>query len=442
VQWVNQLRTKPRALVLIFFLVGLSVRLAVAVHTGLSAPLPSSSDDREYDSYAWNLAQGHGYRGISPDVRTPGGQLLDHPTAYRLPGASLFMAALYLAFGHHYAAVRIAQCVLDTANILLIYEIGNLCFDTVVVLFAAGLYAFWPTALFYLTRVGSESLYAFLFYGFIYATLKFAAQPGWTRAAAAGVILGCCLLTRGNAIMMVALLVPWALLQSRKAPRLVVRGLAIPLVALAMLVPWTVRNYRLFHAFIPFETGGGDVVLGSNNRVVAGDPLYYGYWVFPTSDLPEYRAQITAPNNEVVRDHVELRLAIQWIRDHPGDWWYLLESRFRRSLTPFLEPRSPRLYRVAMLASWGPILVLFAFAFWPTAMNLWRTGHPGWILHLGIIHFLLTALVFWGSSRFRYPVEGLCLLLAGVSIVWLLKLAAARVESRIKVLGETATTGP
>jgi hypothetical protein len=101
--------------------------------------------------------------------------------------------------------------------------------------------------------------------------------------------------------MMVRLLVPWSLWRFRRAPRLVARGLAISLVALAMLVPWTVRNYRVLHSFVPFETGGGDVVLGSYNRVVATDPRDYGYWGYPTSELPEYREQITASNDEVIR---------------------------------------------------------------------------------------------------------------------------------------------
>jgi hypothetical protein len=173
----------------------------------------------------------------------------------------------------------------------------------------------------------------------------------------------------------------------------------------------------MFHSFIPFESGGGDVLLGSYNRVVATDPQYYGYWVYAPSKLPEYRAQIVAPNDEVVRDHVELRIAIEWIRNHPETWWYLVESRFRRSWTPFLESSSPALYRVGMLVSWGPVLVLFSFSFFPTAKNFLQTNHPGWILHLGVLHFVLATLFFWGTSRFRYPVEGLCLLLASVSVI-------------------------
>jgi 4-amino-4-deoxy-L-arabinose transferase-like glycosyltransferase len=315
--------------------------------------------------------------------------------------------------------VRIAQCVLGTLTILLVYAIGSHGFDQSVALLAAAIYALWPTALLYSAELGSEPLYAFLFCWFIFAALKFGGQPNWLYAIAAGLLLGLAMLTRSNGVLMVMLVIPWAIWQFRLTPRLLVRGLAVSLIATAALIPWTFRNYVVFHAFVPFETGGGDVALGSYNRVVATDPVYYGYWVFPTSELPEYRERITAPNNELVRDRVELQLARQWLRDHHEKLWYLTEMRFIRSWTPFLEASSPRLYRLGMLASWGPILILFAFAFFPTALHFLRDGHPGWIVHLGVMHFVLTALIFWGASRFRYPVEGLCIILASAAAVWI-----------------------
>jgi len=415
---------------LVLMVMGLSLRIAVSMRGGLAAPPVPGSDASEYDSYAWNLVQGRGFSGISPDVKTPDGQLLEHPTAYRAPGTSVLWAGLYLTFGHRYSVVRITQCVLDTLTILLICGIGRKCFGDTVALLAAAIYAVWPTALLYSSQLGSEPLYTFLFCWFILISLQYAERPSRPRSIAAGVLLGLAMLTRGNAVMMVALIVPWSVWQFRRTPRLVVRGLAISLVALVMLVPWTIRNYEIFHSFIPFETGGGDVLLGSYNRIVASDPSEYGYWIYPTSELPEYRDQITAPNDEVIRDHVETQLAMQWARNHPETWWYLAESRFRRSWTPFLQPRSPMLYRVAMLMSWGPILVLFALGFFPSAIYFVRTNNPGWILHLGVLHFVLTALVFWGASRFRYPVEGLCILLASATLVWLCEKIGRRFPRR------------
>jgi 4-amino-4-deoxy-L-arabinose transferase-like glycosyltransferase len=345
--------------------------------------------------------------------------LLEHPTAYRAPGTSVLWAGLYLSFGHRFSVVRVSQCVLDTLTILLVFGIGRKVFSNKVALVAATIYTVWPTALLYSSSLGSEPLYTFLFCCFILVSLQFAERPSWPLAIAAGVLLGLAMQTRGNAVLMLALMVPWSVWQFRRAPRQMVRGLAIALVALVMLVPWTIRNYEVFHSFIPFETGGGDVLLGSYNRIVASDPNEYGYWIYPTSELPEYRNQITAPNNEVIRDHVETQLAMQWARNHPETWWYLGESRFRRSWSPFLQPQSPKLYRVAMLMSWGPVLVLFALGFFPSAIYFLRTNNPGWLLHLGVLHFVMTALIFWGASRFRYPVEGLCIILASATLVWL-----------------------
>jgi 4-amino-4-deoxy-L-arabinose transferase-like glycosyltransferase len=411
----------PRMLLVVLVFVGLLLRLAVAIHIGLNAPPEPGSDAAEYDSYAWNLAQGHGYRGISPDVKSADGKLLEHPSAYRAPGTSTLWAGLYRLTGHRYDVLRIAQCVLGALSILLLYAIGRRCFAENVALLAATMYTFWPTSLQYSTKLASEPLYAFLFCWFILAALRFAERPQWLDAGAAGLLLGLAMLTRSNAVLMVALLFPWVLWQFHGSPKALIRGLAMPLVAVATLIPWTVRNYHVFQSIIPFETGGGDVALGSYNRVVATDPHYYGYWVYPTSELPEYREQIIASNNEVIRNRVELQLALRWTRQHPDKWWYLVRMRFIRSWTPFLESSSSKLYRVGMLASWGPIMFLVAFAFFPTGYGFLRDRHPGWIIHLGIMHFVLTALIFWGASRFRYPVEGLCIILASAAMVWITK---------------------
>ena len=404
--------TNPRLAMLLA--VGLILRLGVAVMLGLNEPPRPGSDADEYDTYAWNLAQGHGYRGMSPDVIDQ-----DHLTAYRLPGASILWSGLYRVFGHRYNVVRIVHCLLGTIAIIFVYGIGRRCFGESVGLLSAAAFAIWPTSLLYSNELASEPLFTFLFLWYLVASLAFAEQQTLARALGAGLLLGLAIVTLANAIFMVPLAALWACWQFRGQWKSLRAGLLIPVVALSTLIPWAIRNYVVFHEFLPFGTGGGDVLLGGNNRVVATDPVYYGYWVFPTSSLPEYSERLKAPDNEVRRDHLEKELAVQWLKDHPNRWWYLVESKFRRSLTPFLASKSPRAYRLGTLLSWGPVMILSVLSFFPSALHFFRTRHPGWILHLGIIQFELTAIVFWGSSRFRYPVEGLFIVLACVSALWL-----------------------
>ncbi len=419
-------------LLLVLAMIGLSARVAVTSHAGWAkAPAPGS-DASEYDEYAWNLAQGRGFSGVSPDVVGPDGRLTEHLTAYRAPATSVYWAGLYRVFGHRYAVVRLSQCLLDTMTILVLFGITRKCFGNRVAWLSAAIYSIWPTAILYATELGSETQYTLLFGCFILLALEFAEREGWGWAIAAGAALGLAMSTRGNAVLMLGLVILWAVWQFRKTPQIALRGISIAFVALLMLVPWTIRNYEVFHAFIPFETGGGDVLLGSYNRIVANDPSSYGYWIYPTSELPEYRSQIVAPNDEVERDHVETQLAKQWIRQHPEKWWYLEESKFRRSWTPFLQPNSPRLYRYGMLLTWGPVLILFALGCFPTAIGFLRRGEPGWLIHLGILHFVLTAEIFWGASRFRYPVEDLCIAVASATAVWIWQRIARRVPDAVE----------
>ncbi len=228
------------------------------------------------------------------------------------------------------------------------------------------------------------------------------------------------LLTRGNVVLLLPLLLIWGLGQFWGHSRTLAWALAIPLVAVATLVPWTARNYQVFGSFVPLSTGSGDVLLGSNNRVVASDLKYYGYWVYP-DELPEYRFQLEATNDELVRDRLESRLAVEWIKNNPDKWWYLLHSKFRRLWTPFLQPQSPRLFRFGTLVSWGPVLAVFALAFFPTLIQFLNQKHPAWLIHVVIVSVVLNAIVFWGSSRFRYPIEGLCLILASTGLVGMVR---------------------
>jgi 4-amino-4-deoxy-L-arabinose transferase-like glycosyltransferase len=405
------LRLPVRGWLLVLFVVGMSLRLGIAFKLGLNAP--PFSDSKEYDAYAWNLAQGNGYRGMSPDVTDP-----NHLTAHRAPGTSILWAALYRVFGHRYSVVRITNCLLGAITMFVIYGIGKYCFSEPVGWFSASAFAIWPTSLLYSTQLISEPLFTFLLLWYLLMSLQVGRHPTVGRAIAAGLLLGLSILTRANAVLMIPLAGLWAWWQFQGRRKNLLIGLTIPIVAIVTLIPWSIRNYAVFHEFLPFGTGGGEVFLGGNNRVAATDPVYYGYWVSPTS-LPEYRDQLKEPNDEVRLDRLENKLAWQWLKEHPSRWWYLFQAKIRRSLTPILAPDSPRLYRIGMLLAWGPVLVLSALSIFPTAVSFFRSKHPGWILHLAVLDFALTAVIFWGGSRFRYPVEGLFLILAFVSAFWL-----------------------
>jgi len=401
-----------RSLVLILLL-GFALRLGLAFHLGINNPPPHpGSDQDEYDCYAWNLAEGRGFRGPSPNFGR------ENLTAYRVPGTSLVWAVLYRFFGHRYDVVRVFHCAVGSLTILLIYVVGRRCFSHLVGLVAAAIYAVWPTALFYSTELLSEPLAVFWLLASIAGALRFAEKHSWWEALAAGLFLGFSILTRAGFVLMIPLVVFWIGWTFWGKPELLTKAVLIPACALLVLLPWGLRNYYLFHAFVPLANEGGDTLLGGNNDVVANDPKYYGHQIFPTS-IDQYRIALGACTNEVQRNRLGTSLAIEWIRNHPDKWRYLLQSKFRRLWTPFLQPTSPPLWRYATLLSWGPILILFTPTFFQTLLVWFRSRNSSLLVHLTIIHVQLTALVFAGISRFRFPIEGLCIVLAARSCLLL-----------------------
>jgi 4-amino-4-deoxy-L-arabinose transferase-like glycosyltransferase len=397
-------------LIAILFTVALVLRLGIAMWHGLGdAPL-SGSDAKEYDQYAWNMAQGLGYRGVSPDVSDK-----NHLTAYRSPGTSLAWAALYSVFGHQYEVVRIFNCILGALSSVLLLWLGRLSFGERIGWSAAITWAVYPTSLFHSAELMSEPLMLVLLLGFLVAGLQFAIRPTWIGALVSGSLLGMTLLVHPSKAIMLPLVCVWVIWQFRRDLSRLFLGLMIPVVAIAVLSPWAIRNYLVFDEFIPFSTMGGSVLLQGNNRLVVSEPNLHGYVIWDTK-IPEYAELLQKPNNEIERDKVARALAIQWLSENRDKWAFLAVAKLKRGLTPFLQPGSSMLEYYGMLFSWGPILILSAIAFPLTLISSLRKGNPNWLIHLTILHFIVITVIFFGYVRYRYSIEPLCVLLASYAL--------------------------
>ena len=389
---------------------GLTFRLGMAASGGLASGPVLGSDQEEYDTYAWNLAQGRGYRGMSPDVSDP-----DHLTAYRPPGTSLLWAGLFTVFGHRYDVVRIAHCLLGTMSIWLVSRIGRRELGNAVGLLAAAAYAVFPPAVVQSGELLSEPLGVFLFLLWMDGSLQMATGSGIAGVLVSGLCLGLALLTRSNLAVVLPLYVLWGAWQFRGRRQLARFALSVVLTALVMS-PWIVRNYLVFGRFIPLSTTGGSALLQGNNRLVVSDPQLHGYMIWDTA-IPEYRQALQSAGDEVTRDERAKQLALAWLRENPDLWPRLLWNKFVRSWTPVLTHHPSALHRWLHLLTWGPVLLLFAMGFFPTLLRSLQSGRPTWLIHLAIGHYVVNSLVFFAYLRYRAPVDPLCLILAAWTVV-------------------------
>src|SRR5580704_12713549 len=197
-------RISTRGWLIALVCVALFLRLGLACKVGWNTPPPKAgSDEDEYDTCAWNLAQGRGYRGPSPGFGR------DNLTAYRVPGTSLVWAGIYKVVGRRYGVIRFFQCLVGALTVLIIYDIGKRAFSERISLLASAIYSVWPMAIFYSVQLLSETLATFWFLAYVAASLCFAEKPTLKRAGLAGLLLGFAMLTKGGFAIMIPFAFVW-----------------------------------------------------------------------------------------------------------------------------------------------------------------------------------------------------------------------------------------
>lgn len=205
-----------------------------------------SPDALEYDSIGWNLANAQGYR-IEQDV-------LD---TTREPLYPLFLSMLYLCFGHNYAVVRVTQVVFYALICLLVYCISKEIYGKkigIISLMAAILY---PVFIVYCGYILTETLFTFLLILAIFCVIKALKSKliGWYVIS--GFIFGVATLCKAVLILF-PFFISFAviyILGLKKKPLLSI--FAMLFVFVVTVAPWTARNYKVSHSFIPVRTGLG-----------------------------------------------------------------------------------------------------------------------------------------------------------------------------------------
>lgn len=250
----------------LLLIVALSFRVAVARFYANDAP----DDGRVYAQIARNILEQHVY---SHETKPP-----YVPSLIRLPGYPLFLAGVYSVFGHgDNTAVRTVQALVDTASCALISLIAYFWEPEEkrkrrTSIAALALAAVCPFTTIYVGTILTETLTIFFALAMC-LTATLALRTTRQRNAfwlwvATGLISGIAVLFRPDSglfalaigITLVVSLLGRAgngkldtkrqelLYRSARASYL---GAVFSLAFLMVLVPWTVRNYRVFHLFQP-----------------------------------------------------------------------------------------------------------------------------------------------------------------------------------------------
>jgi 4-amino-4-deoxy-L-arabinose transferase-like glycosyltransferase len=407
----SRLRNVPKSL---FAVLAVALVLRVAWSLYVQEEPSNFGDPIIYLNSARGIADGVGYRLF----------LSTYPTAFHPIGYPGWLAGIvWIAKSvglerHDTLLITLAQAVMGTASVALLYGIARRLFDDRIAIIAAALTACFPNLIFYSGLIYSETLYVFglLLAVWIVVRADWNPVPPLPVIAVFGLVVGLTTLVRPFTLPL-PLFLGIALLRAGAGWADVGRVVAIALgIAVLVLVPWTVRNSRAMHAFVPVSTNLGDTLCLDNSP-----GAYGGFRELPAACAPEFRG----PRAEAKQNSHNLRLAMQWALHHPVDELELLPRRFwygyRTDHDGVAEVASSR---GGAVQPWArvPLVVLANLYYWVVAVlgllavpKLWRDARRRFVL-LVAASLAAVPFVLYGLVRFHVPLLPFLALGAAVTI--------------------------
>ncbi len=434
------------------------ILIAIVIRIGVLARFPEVFDfvatgafhgSDAYDAYAQNLLATGVYG------RTPGVADAAIPPLY-----SYALAGVYGLFGRGYWQVGLFHTLLDMLSIVMLYHIGKrlLPHGEWVGTLAGLMYAGYPYLIFQNLTLIDTPFFMFLLHAFVLLIVLLRERKAldrwtWLIAALGGLILGLSMLARPIMPPLALLIALWFLLRLN-IWQTIVRLLPVALIGGAVLLPWIIRNYAIFDAFVPMTTTSGANFWQGNSEWTI--PVFRaGYDVQWTS--PELESE-DAYSREA--DAERFALGMQFLRENPDKipelwglkflvyWSIDIAPRFNPvegKLPPlnyqgdveieadedgdlamqglpegdpvalYSESLFDQVGRTLHIFYWGGLFLLGLMGIALT-LRQWREVSLLWLVQISMT---LVYVFFHPSTRYRVPTDPLFFLFSAFTLVWL-----------------------
>jgi hypothetical protein len=264
----------------------------------------------------------------------------------------------------------------------------------------------------------SESLFGVLVALSLLAAYRLLDAPTTPNALILGVLLGLAALTRGEAVLL-AILILWPVARRSRG----VRAAVVTCVTMvAVIAPWTARNWTVFHQPVPISTDFAATIAGSYCNAT-----FYGSNI-GSSDVSCIRKY---PGNEATALNRARDDGIRYAEHHLGRLPAVVAARLARvwglrremfSHLPQLGGRSPGVLEAGFVVYYA--LVALAIAGF---VLLRQRGVQMWILTSTFVQVTLVAVLFFGNVNYREQAE--------LSLVVLAAVGADQLWRRVRLIG-------
>ena len=315
---------KDRELILVV-VVGLALRLAV-----MAFLLPEQLDPAR-DHWKFGYETGRIARSIVAGKGFSSPLFADTgPTAWMTPVYPWLVAGVFRVFGIY---TKTSALVLLSLNALMsaltavpIFLFARRSFGVRVGRWSAWAWAFFPYGIYFpVERIWETWLATLLLCILFWMALELEEPRALWFWMLYGLLWGVEALTSPSALAVLPFLGAWTCYRlGRRKQRWFVANAVAAVLFLAIVTPWFVRNYRVFHHFIPFRDNMGLVLrLGTK-----GNSDYWGvYELGPWHNEAEW--QEFQRDGELRYFATKKQQAIAFIQENPG-WW--VWTSFRRAL--------------------------------------------------------------------------------------------------------------
>ncbi len=204
---------------------------------------------------------------------------------------------------------------LQLSCVVLFYFFRRFCSSTVALICFAALEFYIPFWILAYT-LDPNTLNLLLLALTVERTYRASRTPATKIWIQLGILVGLQLLLRPDIMLGSLLFAAWLLFWNRRKATLQGIGIAAA-IAIAMCLPWTVRNYMEFHKFVFVSANAGMNLFEGNNPVATGEFSQRP----PTDESRKLFADVTAFQathfDGIDIDRYRFHLAKEWIVEHP-----------------------------------------------------------------------------------------------------------------------------
>jgi 4-amino-4-deoxy-L-arabinose transferase-like glycosyltransferase len=403
--------------------VGLAIRLIVVAIIFRDLPDPTRHFERFGNEVGWIARSLALHQGFSSPFYPHTG-----PSALLPPLYTWLLAAIFKVFGIYSTKSALTILTLNSLFSALtcipIYFATRISVDARAAAFAAWGWAIYPFAIYFSAgRVWEFSLTSLLITTCFWLALRLHAHPQPSRWLAFGLLFGVAGLSNPAifSLFPVLLLLPIWKLWRAKGPWLRT-GLFAAVGILAVLTPWTVRNYRVLHVICPVRDSFWYELWSANNGDGSNPTLE---WTHPASNPAEMNLYISQGETAYI---AQKRVIVTEFLAHHRRFFVGLTLRRAFcywtgfwSLDPAYTRQEPTQIPNVFFCSSLTLLSLFGMFSW------WRrdpTSAFAYILPLVI--FPLAYYVSHPLMDYRQPIEP--------EIVVLVVVGLREVKSRIRLM--------